>query len=170
MKPTKFLCIASLLLLVVTNSCSQKNNGQKISVIGVYVASTPCSNGTKPLPGIPSNADCEFISWKLTLYGDTAAKAPSSYQLHYTYGMSQPGTPGFIGGGTTVDMEGNVAITRDTNSGTDRIIYRLTDTKTNKIISFLKLNDYLLHLLDSDDKLMIGNAGWSYTLNGIDSH
>jgi len=170
MKQTRVLCIVSLLLLIATNSCSQKSDHQRGDVVGVYVASTPCSKGTRPLPGIPADADCELIKWKLTLYGDTATRLPFSYQLRYSYGMSQPGTPGFIGGGTTVDMEGGLSIAKDSKSNSRKVIYRLTDAKTNKVISFLKLNDHLLHLLDSEDRLMIGSAAWSYTLNGISNH
>ena len=170
MKQRRCLSIISFLLLIATHSCSQKSNHQNGAIVGVYVASTPCSKGTRPLPGIPADADCELIKWKLTLYGDTAAKLPASYQLKYTYGTSKAGTPGFIGGGTTVDMEGNLTISKDNKSNSEKVIYRLTDAKTKKVISFLRLNDHLLHLLDSKDRLMIGSAAWSYTLNSINSH
>ena len=92
---------------------------------------------------------------------------PGAFKLKYVYGLAQEGTPGFIGGGTTVEAEGVWTIVKGTTSHPHAIVYRLTDNKTNKTISFLKLSDDLLHLLDNNQRLMIGNAAWSYTLNRI---
>ncbi|MEW9503578.1 hypothetical protein, partial [Jeotgalibacillus marinus] len=47
------------------------------------------------------------------------------------------------------------------------IICRLDPDQPSASISFLKLNDHLLHLLDNKQRLMIGTGGWSYTLNRI---
>jgi hypothetical protein len=167
MKQPKFIFTASLLFFIVTNSCSQKNNRESSSAPGVFVASTPCSKGTRPLPGIPASAGCELIKWKLTLYQDESAKTPATYKLQCLFGLPQQGTTGFIGGGTKVEMEGKWTISKGIASDPHAIVYRLTDNKTNKTISFLKLNDDLLHLLASDQQLMIGTAAWSYTLNRI---
>ena len=60
-------------------------------------------------------------------------------------------------------------IIKGTKADSNAIVYRLNDDNTNKTISFLKLNANLLHLLDSDQRLMIGSAAWSYTLNRIDN-
>ena len=95
---------------------------------------------------------------------------PTVYELTYVYGLAQQGTPGFIGGGTTVKMQGVWTIVKGTPSNNNAIVYRLTDIKTSKTISFLKLSDDLLHLLDSDQRLMIGSAAWSYTLNRMNSN
>ena len=163
----KFVFTASLLLLIITTSCSQKNSPGNSSVLGIFVASTPCSKGTKPLPGIPLNADCVLIKWNLTLYLDASKKTPTTYKLHYVYGVDQQGSTGFIDGGNKVEMEGNWTIVKGTGSNPNAIVYLLHDTKTNKTVSFLKLSDDLLHLLDNDQHLMIGSAAWSYTLNRI---
>ena len=165
MKQLRFAFTASLLFLVVANSCSQKKDPENRSVFGSFVASTPCTEGTKPLPGIPGNADCELIKWNLTLYQDHSNKTPTTYTLHCVYGLPKQGTTGFIGGGTKLELLGNWTIVKGMASNPNAEVYRLTDNKTNKTISFLKLNDNLLHLLDSAQHLMIGSAAWSYTLN-----
>ncbi len=167
MKQLKFVFTASLLFFIVLNSCSQKNGQESSSVLGIFVASTPCSQGTRPLPGIPVNADCELVKWNLTLYQDGSEKTPTTYKLHCLYGLPKQGTKGFIGGGKKVEMEGKWTIIKGLATNPNAIVYRLNDNKTNKTISFLKLNDNLLHLLDGDQHLMIGNAAWSYTLNRI---
>ena len=169
MRQHKYFFTPALLFLMVTNSCSQKNSTASSSVLGIFVASTPCTQGTKPLPGIPDNEDCELIKWNLTLYQDQSKKTPTNYKLHCVYGLPKQGTTGFIGGGKKVDMEGNWTIVKGTGSNPNTIVYRLDDNKTNKTISFIKLNDDLLHLLDRDQHLMIGSAAWSYTLNRIDN-
>ncbi|HMF72174.1 MAG TPA: hypothetical protein VK616_11910 [Flavitalea sp.] len=139
------------------------------SVVGVFLGSTPCSQGTRPAPGISVSTDCELIKWNLTLFQDESKKIPTTYKLQYVYGLPKQGTTGFIGGGKKVDIEGNWSIIEKTPPHPNAIIYRLNDDKTNKTISFLKLSDHLLHLLDSDGRLMIGSAAWSYTLSSIDS-
>lgn len=169
MKQLKFVFSASLLFFIVTNGCSQKNNPGSSSVLGVFVASTPCSQGTRPIPGMPVNTACELIKWRLTLFQDETKKTPISYKLHCVYGLPKQGTTGFIGGGNEIEMEGKCTITKGMAANPDAIVYQLTDSKTNKTISFLKLNDDLLHLLDSDRRLMIGSAAWSYTLNRMDN-
>src|SRR5215218_5914956 len=90
----------------VTNSCSQTTTSETSSVLGVFAASTPCSEGTRPLPAIPVHANCEFIRWNLTLYQNPKTFMPTTYKLQYTYGLAQQGTTRFIGGETTVEMQG----------------------------------------------------------------
>src|SRR5438105_5146560 len=130
MKQFKFVFTASLLFFIVTNSRLQKNSPGISSVLGIFVASTPCSQGTRPLPGIPVNADCEFIKWNLTLYQDESKKTPTTYKLHCLFGLPKQGTTGFIGGGKKVEMEGNWTIIKGTASSRNGIVYRLDDSKT----------------------------------------
>ena|SRR5690349_10171685 len=169
MKRLKFVFTVALLFFVVMNSCSQQNTPGVSSIVGVFVASTPCSQGTRPLPGIAANADCELIKWKLTLYQHAITKTPTTYQLHAVYGLPKQGTTGFIGGGKNIEIGGKWLIVKGTPSDGHAIIYQLHDIESNKTISFLKLNDNLLHVLDSEQHLMIGTAAWSYTLNRIDN-
>lgn len=165
MKQLRSIFIVAVLLFTITNACSQNNSRENSSVPGIFLGSTPCSQGTRPLPGIPVNADCELIKWKLVLYQEEVKKTPTSYKLHCVYGLPKQGTTGFIGGGKIIELEGKWTMIKGTTSKPRAIIYQLHDNKTNQTISFLKLNDNLLHLLDSDLRLMIGSAAWSYTLN-----
>lgn len=169
MTQPKVVCTASLLFFIVMHCCSQQNSPETSSVLGIFVASTPCSQVSRPLPGISVNTDCEFIKWKLTLYQDASTKTPTTYKLHSLYGLPKQGTTGFIGGGKKIDLEGKWTIIKGVASNRNAMVYQLKDSKTSRTISFLKLNDNLLHLLDSDQRLMIGNAAWSYTLNRIDN-
>jgi hypothetical protein len=85
--------------------------------------------------------------------------------LNINFGESQPNTSGFIQGGQKLVIEGNYNIQRDQQVYKQTEVYQLKNDKTSGVISFVKLNDNLFHLLTPDNKLMVGNGGWSYSLN-----
>lgn len=118
----------------------------------VFVASTPCSAGTRPVPGISREEGCELIKWELKLTG-------SRYMLDCDYGMPKQGTRGFINGGKHLHREGRW-------KGEGKKVF-LDPDQPAVSISFLRLSENLLHLLDSRGRLMIGTGAWSYTLNRI---
>ena len=138
--------------------------GQKVTSPGgkavLFVASTPCTAGTRPVPGIPKEGGCELIKWNLQLLKDT-------YILDCDYGMPKQGTRGFIDGGKHLHREGKWIIEKGSATDPSAVIYRLDPDSPATSISFLRLNDNLIHLLDSHRQLMIGTGAWSYTLNKI---
>ncbi|WPU94103.1 hypothetical protein SNE25_01010 [Mucilaginibacter sabulilitoris] len=134
-------------------------------VSAVFVASTPCSPRTKPLPGIPRGAGCELIKWELRLVRDTGKYSSGNYVMDCTYGMPKQGARGFINGGRSLHREGKWTIIKGTATNPAAIVYRLDPGKPQVSVSFLCLNKNLLHLLDNRDQLMIGTGAWSYTLN-----
>jgi hypothetical protein len=87
--------IANIFTLFLTSMyiTTMHTNSQAIvannnsSVPAVFVASTPCSSGTKPLPGIPREAGCELIKWELKLFGDIGKQTAGTYVLNCVYGM-----------------------------------------------------------------------------------
>lgn len=143
-------------LLAAANACSQNS----VPPPAVFAASTPCSQGTRPLPGMDVKEGCELMKWELTLYEQT-------FRLRCTYGMPAQGTKGFERGGKTLALEGKWSILKGAASNPQATVYQLHDAQSGKTISLLKLNDQLLHLLDSGLRLMTGNGGWSYTLSRI---
>lgn len=113
-----------------------------------YIASTPADAVVKNFLGIPLSDSVDFIRWKLVLQD-------SGYQLQCNYGIGKPNTNGFMNGGVTLTLAGPYR--KEKNR------YRFQNgTKTLKA---LELNTDLLHLLDADNRLLVGNGGWSYTLN-----
>lgn len=133
----------------------------------VFVASTPCSLGTRPVPDIPpGQSGCDLIKWRLKLSGD-GKSSPGTYILDCDYGIPKQGTRGFINGGTHLHREGKWAIAKGMASNPAAIIYRLDPDKPSQSISFVQLNENLLHLLDSHQQLMNGTGAWSYTLSKV---
>lgn len=133
-----------------------------------FVASTPCSTTTRPVPGIPQGkSGCELIKWHLQFTGMGEKDNSGAYILDYDYGMSKQGTRGFINDGTHVHREGKWAVVKGTQANSSAIVYKLDPDKPAESISFMRLNENMLHLLDDHGHLMIGNGAWSYTLNRI---
>lgn len=139
------------------------------SVRGVFEGITPCSSMTRPLPQIPEDTNCELMTWKISLYQDSATGAPTAYTLESAYGVSQANTTSPAGGGIVISMEGIWDIAKATQTNPEAEIYQLYGEDSQVAVSFVKLSEDLLHVLSKDGTLMEGNAAWSYTLNRTDN-
>jgi len=133
------------------------------STIGNFVATSPCDAVSRAALKIPATANCEMIKWHLTLFEDADAKTltPTTFELNCVYGLPEQWTTGLSKGGTNLGWKGRWKIV----PGADAIVYELDLGVPNGTVSFLKVDHNLLHLLDQNKNLAIGNAGWSYTLN-----
>ena len=138
------------------------------STLGVFVGTSPCDAVSRKLLHIPTTGDCEMIKWNLTLYQDPGTLTPTTYELNFTYGMSQPNTNDVRNGGTRAEQKGRWTIARGTKTDPDAVIYKLATERSDEPLSWLRLDHNLLHLLDSD-RLAVGNAGWSYTLSSTEN-
>ena len=67
----------------------------------------------------------------------------------------------------TIELKGKWTIGKGTNESAEAVVYKLNAGNSPISLSFLKPDQNLLHLLDLDKRLMIGNGAWSYTLNRI---
>ena len=137
--------IATILsfILFVSYASSKETN---------YTASTPAASIVRSFLGISQTDSIDFIRWKLTL-------TDIKYSLECNYGIGQPNTNGFYGGGKKVAFGGTVKWDDNTNT------YLLQNgTRTLRLA---ELNPNLLHVLNSNNTLLIGGAGWSYALNNM---
>ena len=69
--------------------------------------------------------------------------------------------------GIKSEAEGKWAIVRGTKTNPGAIFYQLNPGKPGMELRFLKLSDRILHIVDQNEKLMIGNEFHSYTLNRV---
>ena len=161
---TFFLFLAGM-YFCVPRTYAQAPPTDRSSVPAVFVASTPCSSNTKPLAGISREAGCELIKWELRLWGESGKPTSGVYVRDCTYGMPKQGARGFIDGGSRLHRKGKWTVIKGIGINPAAIIYRLDPDTPRVSVSFLRLNDNLLHLLDSHNQLMIGTGAWSYTLN-----
>jgi hypothetical protein len=107
-----------------------------------------------------------MMKWNLTLYQD-AKSFPAEYRLICTYGMDKQGTRGFTEGARTMELKGKWIIERGIHENAGAVVYKLITDNPSISLSFLKPDENILHLLDTDKHLMRGNGAWSYTLNRI---
>ncbi|HKO96613.1 MAG TPA: copper resistance protein NlpE N-terminal domain-containing protein [Pyrinomonadaceae bacterium] len=156
----------SLLSLITISPATQPVPASS-SILGVFVASSPCDALSRELLKIPQAADCELIKWRLTLNHNPNTFAPTTYKLTYVYGLPEQGTNGLSRGETKIEREGRWAIGSGTKANSDAMVYQLDPDKARESLSFLKADNNLLHLLTPDKTLMVGNAGWSYTFNRV---
>lgn len=132
---------------------------------GVFEGITPCDDIPRPLPQIPLDTNCEAMIWKITLYQDPQTGTSTTYRLNAAYGVAQPNTTGLRGGGTRLELEGKWSVSSGTKTDPDALVYQLSIENPQAELSLLKLDDNILHVLTGDRRPMIGNGGWSYTLN-----
>ena len=132
----------------LTNPDSYRNGWAQKEKI--FVGSTPANSIVRTFLGISLTDSIDFIRWKLVLQD-------GKYQLQCNYGIGQPNTNGFINGGKRVEWKGSFS--KKENA------YQLN--YSNRKLKLVELNADLLHIINNDRHLLVGNGGWSYTLNCI---
>ena len=131
-----------------------------------FVGSTPCDALSREfLGGLATNAPCHFIAWRLTFSKSANASEPNKFTVSATYWLPGRNDPNQIEEGATVTGEGTWELVRGSKSKPDAIVYRLHGKKSTKPVSLVQLGQNILHFLNEDKTLRLGNAGWSYTLN-----
>ena len=142
-------------------------NSKTSSVQMVFVGTTPCGQMIRPIHKVSQGADCALVQWTLTLYQDAATLKPTTYKLSSINRFIVKGTNMYSEPGTKSETGGKWTIVQGTKTNPNSIVYRLELDKPETSISFLKLSDQLIHLLDNGGKLMIGNESFSYTLSRV---
>jgi hypothetical protein len=144
-----------------SSSCSQTASTGKPSSTEVFTGSTPCDTAIQALLKIPPTPDCDFIRWHLTLNKESGNQA---FELQLVFGEGAPNTVGFKGGGTTRTYIGKYQVSKLAKRLKGALV-QLTTKEPAVSLSLVQLSDDIYHLLTPDGSLMIGNSGWSYTLN-----
>ncbi|MCE6991875.1 copper resistance protein NlpE [Dyadobacter sp. CY323] len=160
MKHTRFLVLITLAFASVMATSSSPDPM-------IFVSASPCDPVARHYLDIPKDFDCEMIKWRLSLYKDPRNQSPTRFELSYTYGMTKPGTEGFMNGGFAKELKGKWTATKSTSQRAGSHVYQLIPDSRPGTISFLKLDENVLHLLDLKGNFMIGNAGFSYTMNKL---
>jgi hypothetical protein len=107
---------------------------------------TPCG-----VPGIHSiEKPCYKLKWSLVLYADAQNDEPRRYKLSGTAWEQRPA------------KVGEWKIVRGKHG---RIIYQLKDENGGVLISLIQLDDNVLAFADTEEKLLVGDEDFSYTLS-----
>lgn len=113
----------------------------------VYQGSTPADTGVRDFLGISFTDSIDFIRWRIMIRSN-------HYDLTCKYGLSKGGTNGFTEE-KTISFSGELA---------KQDMYLLLQQR-KKVLYMMEINTSLLHLLDKNKNLLIGNGGYSYALN-----
>jgi hypothetical protein len=131
-----------------------------------FVGSTPCGPLSREfIGGLPAEAPCHCITWRLTLFSGGDSGNPATYQLVATYGVPPPGDPNQLVDGPTVKTEGSWTLTEGARSNPLAKVYSIQNREKQRVLSLARVSEHLAHFLNEDKSLRIGNAGWSFTLN-----
>ncbi|HMF71327.1 MAG TPA: hypothetical protein VK616_07615 [Flavitalea sp.] len=163
--------LAYLVIIAIYPGAPELSTSAKDSS-AFFAGTTPCNNIIRPLNKIAPEADCAWnechcfmVEWKLTLYSDPLTRKPTSYKLISINRFTVRETNMYSQPGTKTESEGKWAIIHGSKTNPEAIVYQLNPDKPEISLSFLKLSDNLLHIVDQDGRLMIGNEFWSYSLN-----
>ena len=124
-----------------------------------FVGTTPCDTQPRRFLGIVNDLPCERISWRLALSRDRETGRPATFSLVAVYGMQMQSAPGFVDGGTTVQLHGARSVVTGIATNGDAV-YRLTTQGPAGSADFAKIGGNLLHLLNEGNRLAIGNPSW----------
>jgi hypothetical protein len=129
-------------LFIITLACFSNDNKQT-----VFHGSTTPNREVRAFLGISLTDSIDFIRWNLVMY-------PDRYDLDCRYGLSKANTDGFSNEkkaafSGTLTKQGNVYLLK----------------QGDRTLHIQEINNHLLHLADADNKLLVGNGGFSCALN-----
>ncbi len=137
-----------------------------------FEGSTPCSNLIRPLHKIAAEPDCKWnecgcvlVRWKLSLFTDATTGEPSSYSLNSANHFIVKENNTYSQPAKQTESKGKWTIVRGTKTNPNALIYRLNPDIPELSLDLLVLNGKLLHVLDREGRLMIGDEFQSYTLS-----
>jgi len=131
-----------------------------------YVGSTPGGALVREfLGGLASNTACHSISWQIALSTNQNSGLPSTFSASALYHVPTRGNPNRSEDGPEVALQGTWEILKGAKSRPGAAVYRIAASNPQRSLSFVKIGNHLLHLLNPDGSLAIGNGGESYTLN-----
>jgi|GEM_PF-298043 len=164
MKTIKSLCAVVLFSLVITSGLAQNKNDS--SIFGVFVGTSPCGALIRPLLRVPAKGKCDLVKWELTLYKDPKTSTPTSYTIKSEYEFYM--TNSTSEKKPLAIVEGTWTIQKDLAAYPGAVFYTLDPGNAETTLSFVQLDDNIIHIANADKSLMIGDGGQSYSLNRKD--
>jgi len=149
------LTVAVLLgLLLLGGNCDGQSHTDGLVVVGVFVGSTPNNETISRRLNTPTHIEPP-VHWELTLYRDAKNQSPTSYKLRCDYAASTN-----VGKQSQIERTGLCKLTKGTKFKPNATVLEL-----DGLVSLFKVDENLLHFLDAEGGLMVGDGGFSFTLN-----
>ena len=143
-----------------------RSAGAAESRVAQFVGSSPGDPFVRNfLGGLATNLPCHNIKWEISLFTNESTGLPATFHLVARYRVPTQSNTNQSEDGPQVALQGKWEILKGTATSPEAVVYRLNAAKPQRTLSFVKINEDLLHVLNSDGSLLVGNGGWSYTLN-----
>ena len=155
-----------ILLLLFLGFTPCTHSLESSTTFGVFVGTSLCAEVARPLLGIPRDAQCDRTKWSLALHVDALTRKPTTYKLSSEYGYHVDNRTLLMKGSNV--REGRWKIAKGVKADPNAIVYQLDTDDAGLTISFQLLDANLIHLLDRDNSMTVGNAAQSFTLSRID--
>jgi len=149
----------SLGLFLTTSSRNQINAASDPALFGVFVGSSPGGESISQLLHIPADVEPP-VQWELKLYQDQKSQSPAGYKLSCNYIAASSKASAKRGKQGRLEKEGVWKLGKGTKFNPEAMVFELDGA-----LSLFKVDTNILHLLNPDRGLMVGNGGWSFTLN-----
>jgi hypothetical protein len=146
---------------ISAQTISAHKQAAKVSAPIIYSGTSPCAGSARAFLQIPSTEKCDWVKWKLSLFNEMLSNGTSKFSLDREHIF-------FIDNSTSeskgkITIEGTWKLTKGTKSNSEAQVCQLQSGQ--KYLSLVKLDNNLLHLLEADKSLMIGDGGQSFTLS-----
>lgn len=145
---------------------SREQRGQRPQSAAQFAGSTPGGDEAREfLGGLPQNAPCHHVVWRLALATNRGPSAAGTFHLQALYRVPNTGNTNQSIDGPSVVVTGTWKSQRPENAARPAEILVLERTSPAQKITFAVINPHLIHVLNRDGSLALGNGGASYTLN-----
>lgn len=141
------IAILSLLACVNVSTAPSPN-------VSVFSGTSPCAEFTKSFLAIPVAENCDRIKWQLSLHDS------GKYTLRREYGYHVDNRTYLPKDVTNIEGKWKTA-----KGGINTPVVVQLDPDQSKTLSFAVIDQNLLHPLDGNQNLAIGDGGASYTLS-----
>jgi len=148
------LSTAALLALVAVVLFTRPLTSVASPNAGVFSATSPCGEFAKSFLRIPAGEKCDRIKWQISLYESGKYLLKREWGFHVDNRTYLPKD--------TTSIEG---VWKTVKGGTNYPVVIQLDVGKPSSISFALVDQNILHVLDGDNKLAIGDSGASYTLS-----
>jgi hypothetical protein len=156
MKRTAVAAIAILALVAAASFRQAVTNVAASPNVGVFVGTSPCADFPRPKLQIPGRENCDRIKWRVSLFDS------GKYELTREWGFHIDNRTYLPKG--TANFAGTWKIIKGRAGDPTGVVVQLDADKPNSI-AFALIDQNILHLLDPNKGLAVGNSGASYTLS-----
>ena len=162
---TFFSAGLSGMLILAVAAFNNIGENPPIAAYAIFEGTTPCSSDIKSFLQIPASEKCDIVKWHLVLNYDQHKNQPAEYTLAREYIYHVDNRTSKSQGAVTI--KGRWQILKGIPSLPEAIVYRLHNG--NASLSFIMVDENLIHLLAADNSFSALASVESFTLSKTNS-